>query len=467
MCVISFFIGGCAIVSYSYCKCETPQGAKMRVPRRLVWLLAGIMPASAGAVPGPLATADQKTLDLQAAGIFGSATLQSQIAAVIQAFDADPYAATPEGQRTLPGAAREIVFAAVQDSINRDPSHPRLQWVWAPAHSWFGTALPAAKVLMPNVDNVFRIVPISSDADYRITASPAGTAPVQFSVQLLPSLPGEAQWSNVIQQVVDDDIAKAPDGSFTLTVGPQAGGTNHITATKAAHFLLIRDTIQDWQHETPYRLTVTRLDGPAPAGLPDDTTLQREAAARVQEILPRIRQAKGGGFANAPGFFQGPPNQLSTPRVREGGRWGLSSSGHFSIDDETSVVITLDPMGAGYLAVQLASGWLSSLDYLHHTATLNLAQAMRNADGSLTFVIAARDPGVANWLDSCGLHQGSIFVRWQKLPPHLPADAVGVRSVRVVNIRDLDPSLARITPQSRQQQTAQRAIFYARRYADR
>jgi hypothetical protein len=68
-------------------------------------------------------------------------------------------------------------------------------------------------------------------------------------------------------------------------------------------------------------------------------------------------------------------------------------------------------MGAGYLAVQLASGWLSSLDYLHHTATLNLAQSRRNRDGTITFVIAAHDPGVANWLDTDGLHEGSIFVR--------------------------------------------------------
>ena len=35
--------------------------------------------------------------------------------------------------------------------------------------------------------------------------------------------------------------------------------------------------------------------------------------------------------------------------------------------------------------MQLASGWLSSLDYLHHAASLNLSQATPNPDGSLTY----------------------------------------------------------------------------------
>ena len=69
---------------------------------------------------------------------------------------------------------------------------------------------------------------------------------------------------------------------------------------------------------------------------------------------------------------------FDSPKIREGGRWGLSSSGHFQLADDEALVLTLDPIGAKYLAVQLASGWLGSLDYLHHTASLNLSQAKPN-----------------------------------------------------------------------------------------
>jgi hypothetical protein len=406
-------------------------------------------------------------LDRQSLRVFARPEVQAERSALERLFAADPYGATAEGRARLPAALNEILFASVQDSINRDPARPLLQWVWAPAHAWFGNDIPPSKILMPNVDNVFRIVPVENSSHYRITAVPAGPGPVQFSIQLLPALPGESQWSQVIQEVLDADIRKAPDGSFVLTVGPeqQPSDPNHIATTAAAHFLLIRDTIQDWRTETPYRLSVTRLDGPAPAPAPDDAALAAQAASLARPIGPRVQLAKGGGFANAPGFFQGPPNQLSQPKIREGGRWGLSASGHFHIQDDEALVLTLDPIGAKYLAVQLANAWLGSLDTVHHTAALNLAQTRRNQDGTITIVLAARDPGTANWLDTTGLHDGSIFVRWQQLPRPLAANAAGVRAVRLVKLENLGVELPRVSRADRQAELAARAAAYARRYA--
>jgi hypothetical protein len=317
------------------------------------------------------------------------------------------------------------------------------------------------------VDNVFRIFPVDNHHHYRLTARLAGPAPTQVSLQVLPALPGEDGWSKVIQEVLDSDIHTEADGSFTLTIGPEPaeGQINHITTTQDARFILIRDTIQDWSRETPYQLELTRLDGPASTAPADDATLALGASAVIRQITPRILQAKGGGFANLPGFYQGPANTLTSPRIREGGRWGLSSSGHFQLADDEALVLTLDPIGARYLAVQLASGWLSSLDYLHHTASLNLSQTTLDPGGTLTLIVAPKDPGVANWLDTTGLHQGTLFVRWQKLPETLDPHAQGVRSVRLVKVADLDPALPRLSPAERQVRLAERAAAYARRYA--
>jgi hypothetical protein len=416
----------------------------------------------------PLDTTDQKVLDRQSLRLLTSQPVKAEAALVAQAFAADPYAGTAEGKAILPHAVNEVVYAGVVDGINRDPARPHLQWLWAPAHTWSGIAVPASKVLMPNVDNVFRIFPVDNLHHYRLTAHPTGPKPIQESLQLLPRLPGEDGWSKVIQEVVDEDIHTEADGSFSLTIGPEpvVGLVNHITATPDAHFILIRDTIQDWGHQTPYRMELTVLDGPTSVAPADDTKLAREAAALIHQITPRILQAKGGGFANSPGFYHGPANSLTSPKIREGGRWGLSSSGHFQLADDEALVLTLDPIGAKYLAVQLASGWLSSLDYLHHTASLNLSQATPNSDGTLTLVVAPKDPGVANWLDTTGLHEGTLFVRWQKLPEPLDAQAQGVRSVRLVKVADLDPKLPRVTQEERKAQLAARAAAYARRYAD-
>jgi len=440
------------------------------MPSSLLALVAVLMMtgALAASAQSPLATTDQRALDKQSLRVLACPAVKAQESLVAQAFAADPYAQTAEGKAILQRAVNEVVYAGVLDAINRDPARARLQWLWAPAHTWSGIAVPTSKVLMPNVDNVFRIFPVDNLHHYRLTAHLAGAAPTQVSLQLLPALPGEDGWSMVIQEVLDNDIHTEADGSFTLTIGPEPaeGKANHITTTKDAHFILIRDTIQDWSHESPYRMKLTQLDGPASAAQADDATLANEALNLIRQITPRIVQAKGGGFANSPGFYQGPADALTSPKIREGGRWGLSSSGHFQLADDEALVLSLDPIGAKYLAVQLASGWLSSLDYLHHTASLNLSQAMPNADGTLTLVVAPKDPGVSNWLDTTGLHEGTLFVRWQKLPEMLDPHAQGVRSVRLVKVADLDPALPRVSPAERKALLAKRAAAYARRYAD-
>jgi hypothetical protein len=418
-------------------------------------LLAGIATA-AQAQPNPLATPQQIALDRLAAGVFAEPSVQAQVDFVARSFAADPYANTREGKATLPAAAKEVTFAAVVDTINRDPTRPVVQWLW----------VPASKVLMPNVDNVFRIVPVDGVSHYRIAATPQGRIPTQFSIQLLSALPAEPQWSKVIREVVDSDITKAPDGSFVLTIGPETSGTNHIATNPAAHFLLIRDTIEDWHSETPYRLTVTRLEGTPGATPPAKDALAASAVSLLHQIVPHIIEAKGGGFAKTPGFFLPPANQLPQPHIREGGRWGQASSGHFHLADDEALVVTLDPMGARYVSVQLASPWLSSLDYVHHTASLNLAQMQRNADGTVTAVIAVRDPGARNWLDTTGLHDGSMFVRWQQLPAKLTADAEGVRAVKLLKLSALPAALRGVSPQERRTQLAQRTADYARRFAE-
>jgi hypothetical protein len=166
----------------------------------LLVLTAGLtLTASlAATAQSPLATSDQKALDHQSLRVLASQPVKAEAALVAQAFAAEAYASTAEGKTILSHAVDEVVYAGVVDAINRDPAHPRLQWLWAPAHTWSGIAIPASKVLMPNVDNVFRIFPVDNLHHYRLTAHPAGPKPIQESLQLLPRLPGEDGWSKVI-----------------------------------------------------------------------------------------------------------------------------------------------------------------------------------------------------------------------------------------------------------------------------
>jgi hypothetical protein len=408
------------------------------------------------ATANPLANQDQRALEAAALHLLASKPVQAQIGYAASSFGAQPYAATPEGRATLPAAAAEIGFSGAVGAVNQDPARPKVEWLWTPAHDWFGLHVPTAKVLMPNVDNVFRLIPVDAVSHYRITAAPTGPLPTQVTLQLLPGLPGEASWSKVIQELLDTDIQPDAGGGYTLTVGPEklAGTHNHIATTPASRFILVRDTIADWAHQSPYRLTVTRLDGPKPAPPASETTQARLAASLIHQTVDQLLGQR------AKGFFQTPPNILPAPKVREGGRWGLATSGHFRLADDEALVLTLDPVGAHYLAVQLANGWLGSLDYIHHTASLNNVQASPNADGSFTFVIAPHDPHSRNWLDTTGLHEGTMFVRWQKLTT-VAAAAPAVRSVKLVKAAALR---AVVSDDVRRAEVRARVAGYARRF---
>jgi len=60
----------------------------------------------------------------------------------------------------------------------------------------------------------------------------------------------------------------------------------------------------------------------------------------------------------------------------------------------------------------LYNHWLESLDYTRSAILINQRTAQPNPDGSLTILVANRDPGLPNWLDLQGHTEGAIMSRW-------------------------------------------------------
>ena len=92
-----------------------------------------------------------------------------------------------------------------------------------------------------------------------------------------------------------------------------------------------------------------------------------------------------------------------------------------------------------------------------------------NEDGRYTLVVAHRDPGVANWLDTGGLHELYALHRWQGLPVTERTEAPHVES-RVVKLQELESMLPagvkRTTAGEREQQLDRRRSAFQRRFRD-
>ncbi len=90
---------------------------------------------------------------------------------------------------------------------------------------------------------------------------------------------------------------------------------------------------------------------------------------------------------------------------------------------------------------------------------------MPNEDGTYTYVISPTDPGVANWIDSDGLHEAILTLRMAEFGGDGPKEDLGARG-RVVKLDDLEkevPSLRLVSTAERGAELADRRAAYLRR----
>jgi hypothetical protein len=121
--------------------------------------------------------------------------------------------------------------------------------------------------------------------------------------------------------------------------------------------------------------------------------------------------------------FQEHPNQL--PRfdpakaLAAGGDPHIAYyHGYWRLAPDEALVVEATPPACDYWNFQLTNHWLESLDYRYFKIHLNRHTAVYERDGSVRVVVAHADPGLPNWLDTCGHRQGGMCWRWIRADEH-------------------------------------------------
>jgi hypothetical protein len=114
-----------------------------------------------------------------------------------------------------------------------------------------------------------------------------------------------------------------------------------------------------------------------------------------------------------------------------------------------------------YFGFQLANLWGESVDYTYRFGSLNGQQCEVDDDGVTRIVVAHRDPGVPNWIDTSGLPEGFLTPRWAFAAPPPEADWPEIRATRVAfeSVRSHLPARTRTVDR------AERALALRRRRA--
>ncbi len=400
------------------------------------------MAASNRQSTNPLATDDQLNLEALALRIVGSPEVRSARERVRPLLLADRDASTPDGAAGLDRALDQWVMGQVVSVINADPSRPKLLWAVdnTPRH-WFGQIFPGAAVAIDNPDNVNRTGPLRGDWCYELEGRFGDPATAQMSINVTLAEDGQLRWGDAIATLTNRDIEADSEGRFTITLdkSPDNGRANHMQLADGPLQIAIRDSHSDWGQQ-PTAFTIRAVAGPEPLPEKSEQGLAEEAAEGLEEFVNFWL-----GFKNT--FWNTPPhNQIVGPnaRIREG-NWGTQAGGRFRLaGDEALVIVTTDG-GADYTGFQISDPWTISPTPLYLTTSRNLSQSAANPDGSYTYVVSLVDPGVANWIDTAGLHEGWFMLRWQNLPANADIDPL-VREVRRVKLSELAGTVPLGTP---------------------
>jgi hypothetical protein len=426
-----------------------------------------LLAASSGARP-ILATPEQIDAERMLLRLLEEAAL-AQVQAKIKAkWLATARGKMPDGAGRLNEAIAQWTNSLIFFELARYRLAPALLWGTDDTpRSWLGHTIGGVGSSGDNPDAVYRSANIDGDSRYEISGKfDLARRPTQLTLEVdtgTMTNPPKIDYAkkpdvvSTVAMVTDRDLAIDSDGSFRITIGGSGTGPNHLATTPGMLMIGVRDIMPDWDRQRPARLAIRQIGG-KPA--------TRAGYDEIRQHLLEDLEGYVDFWAPFPDIWFGglSGNKIAEPKGRTGG-WGFVNglSFDFSAPDD-AILVTLDPGAAAYTGFQIVDPWMIAPDAKKYQVCLSSSQAVRNADGSRTYVISMTDPGVANWLDTAGLHQGLGIMRWQAVPKDMTSQGL-VRDFKPIKHADLAkiPELARVTPDQRQAALRSRALGYSNR----
>ena len=360
-------------------------------------------------------------------------------------------------------AMDEYAFNYLLKAVASDENYPRFVRDFMPPHQWFGRKMPGARMGGDNPDNCYRVGGVAYGPRYHVHGKVLGRAAACVTFTLVANY----GTSVTIQTLELSELKVNDDGSFTLTIDTDAaeGRSNHLRSAPGSKFLFVRDSMEDWSGETPVALSIHKLDAPNADPLTDQQFAERAAHRMIEEVPLYYWFTR---------LFSGKPVNTLDITPSSGSLGGLvtqaGAQGRIRLRDDEAAVVTVDPAGANYSGIVLMDWWFRSLSNWDHTACMTSHASKPDPDGRFTYVISLKDPGVHNWIDTCGLHETLVLYRWQALPRNQVRQGPAIDPVRIVNLKNLTKALPKdtvmVNGDARTRQIEERAAAFARRVVE-
>jgi hypothetical protein len=222
----------------------------------------------------------------------------------------------------------------------------------------------------------------------------------------LQTMSGIASIANALVDELDTD----DDGNFEVVLSAEQHDGNWMRIDGPHPTLTVRHFFYDWDTETPSSLRIERIGDPIAGAVPAadrDTLVSRQLVALGDFVHDNLDFFLRFGEAAPPNGFLPPIDRTAIGAAAENkpviGRWELGP--------EEALILEVAPPEGVYWSLSLGNPWWETIHYGRHQSSLNGHQAVVDADGPVRAVVCARDPGVANWLDTAGFSNGAMILR--------------------------------------------------------
>lgn len=304
-----------------------------------------------------------------------------------------------EGYRYLARLTRAGLEAFIEHGDTMEPELHRL------CHE-------TIKIGADNPDNYYQNCNLDGRYTYKLSGTRGTVAYLSFATK--SGHYGQGGEMPPVAEIDANDMVFDADGNFEMILSHTRPGdaTNWLKLSDGYNLFIVRQTHLDRLTETIAELKVARVDGP-------DAGAEMTPTRLVEGL-----KSAGTFVAGAPLLFchwargmQKHSNEL--PRfsdevsTRAGGDPNIAYyHSHWALGPDEALVIDAMPPDCEHWNFQMNNYWMESLDYSRHQIHTNKHLATYNPDGSVTVIVAHKDPGLPNWVSTTGHSSGTMCWRW-------------------------------------------------------
>lgn len=250
-----------------------------------------------------------------------------------------------------------------------------------------------------------------------------------------------------------DELDVDADGDFEVVLSADEHEGNWMRIDGDHPTLVVRHFFYDWDTEQPSVLHIERIGA--------EVALKGRSAAADVAVCRQI-SALGEFVHDNLKFFldfnAGPPVNGFMPPIDRSAMGAAAENrpviGRYELEPDEALILEVEPPEGVYWSYSIGNQWWETIHYGRHQSSLNAHQAKVDADGILRVVISARDPGVANWLDTAGHSNGAMILRCVR------TETAPTPTARVVKFDDV---LSALPPDTAKVSAGERAAILAAR----